>query len=189
MTEDDLTLTFGRWLWAGSGGRRGISRVVNFWMLLHLLVGSLIALAISAPLSRTSQSCLLPAFSILIGLTFAWIGNAQGLLQTKAIRLLGKETQGGLIDFIFAYQLNVLILLVAISIFAIASLSPFEQLKLPVFHPKIYFSAKALFYSTASLTVGTAWSTINGSHALLRAAATIEDALADSEDAQKAKTH
>ncbi|GAB6176902.1 hypothetical protein JCM16814_17930 [Desulfobaculum senezii] len=54
---------------------------------------------------------MLPLFSILFGITFAWSGNITALLSTTEINRLSDEVDGGLEEYVYYTQGVVLLIL------------------------------------------------------------------------------
>jgi len=182
MNKDDLSISFWRWFRKGSGDKPGYTRVVRWSLAIHFVMGVIIGQCVDKPLWNVSETCLLPTLSILIGLTFAWIGNAQGLLQSKATRELGLRHKGGYIEFVFMYQLAVLVLLATVVVLAFTALQPLPTLNVNEKHPDAYVFLEASFYGLISLAISTVWKTVNGTHYLLRANIVVDEVQSDSTD-------
>ena len=93
MMFNRRSISFWNWFFRGSGGKLGYSRLVNRWLLLHLAVGIALAWIIPASLSSAADSVLLPLVGVLVGLCFAWAGNAQALLQAQELKELAGFTR------------------------------------------------------------------------------------------------
>src|SRR5690606_9992672 len=92
----------------------GYRRIVDRWLLLHLSVGGLISSFAGITLGDASQAVLLPLMAVFVGLTFSWAGNAHALLQSSEIIQLASGRSGGIAEYIFTFQLSILIVLVTL---------------------------------------------------------------------------
>lgn len=157
------------WLWflRGSGGRPGFRRLVNRWLWLHLLVGVVLASAVDLSIDQVAEKALMPLLAILVGLTFSWAGNAHALLQSSEIIELAKNRAGGLAEYIFTFQLCILVILVTIGCWVLPSL------KLPYFmrgviaQQRFDWVAAVGMYALLSLAVRTSWHAVLGANMLL----------------------
>src|ERR1041385_6003812 len=73
-------VTYWVWLCRGSGGGAGLRPILGRWFPIHIGIGSLLAVLVPKPLDAVASTILLPLAGVLIGLAFAWAGNAQALL-------------------------------------------------------------------------------------------------------------
>ena len=92
------------WLIRGSGAGPGIRRFFDRWILFHILIGILFSWLTPIPLNEAAINLLLPLAGIFIGLSFAWGGNAQALLETEEIKDLTEHHSGGFEEYIYTYQ-------------------------------------------------------------------------------------
>ena len=81
--------------------KRGFRRLVNIWLLFHMLVGVALAFLIQVDLATAANAVLLPLVGILIGLCFAWAGNAQALLQTRELNRMTEHSEGGFTEYVY----------------------------------------------------------------------------------------
>ena len=65
--------------------------MINIWIIFHLFIGLIFAYIVPGKLEDISSTILLPLLGILIGLSFAWAGNVQALMQSSEIEELSKE--------------------------------------------------------------------------------------------------
>ena len=97
-------ISYWRWFFKGSGAKPGYRRLVNTWIMIHLIVGVIVSFVVPVNLENAANTVLLPLVGILIGLSFAWAGNAQALLQSSEIDKLSEHHEGGFIEYVFTYQ-------------------------------------------------------------------------------------
>ena len=112
-------ISYWEWLFRGSGGRPGYRRILDKWLLLHIPVGIVLSFLISIDLQACANTVLLPLAGILIGLSFAWAGNANALLQTEEIEKLSEYHKGGFVEYVFIYQTAILMILVTLVLWAL----------------------------------------------------------------------
>lgn len=167
-------ISFFTWFLKGFGGSKsGLKRIFDGWLIFHILIGISLAFIIDTPIKDVSRVILLPLMGILIGLTFAWAGNAQGFIQTKEIIEVSKNKPGGYIDYIFIYQFSIFSVLLCTGVWAIAAfdIKQIDCFDRPV-HPRFLTylqktGIKSILYFTLSFTIREAWSTIQGVHYFL----------------------
>lgn len=120
---------FKRWLLKGSNG------VAPGWKCLtpgwpwHLSVALSLPFAVQKNPSEIASSILLPLVGALIGLTFAWAGNANALLQTDEFQLVRRTAKVGIEEYVNYYQLVILIVLATCVGWGIVGLGPFGESK------------------------------------------------------------
>lgn len=170
-------ITYWNWLLKGSGNGAGIARYCNRWLLFHLLVGIFLAWALPGDLKSAAQDLLLPVAGILIGLAFAWGGNAHALLQTQEIQKLAEHRQGGLEEYVYTYQSAILFLLLTLILWAFAGLGYFDEYTPRTLHKKTYFVVATTLFFFASLAVRECWHVVLGAQWLLLTRLRIQKAL------------
>lgn len=166
---------FWDWFLRGTGAKAGYRRVIDRWLLLHALIGLLGARFIRADLIDIAEAALLPLMAIFVGLTFSWAGNANSLLQSSEVVAFSKKRVGGVAEYIFTFQLSILVILVSVVCWIVPSLElPFllgSYLSLPDFNA---FAASVL-YALLSLSFRTCWQAVLGANMLLLVKARLMD--------------
>ena len=160
-------ISFWVWLFKGSGGKSGLRRLFDRWIILHIGVGVLLAYLVTKPLVDCASSVLLPLAGIIVGLSFAWVGNAQALLQTSEIQDVADKHQGGYVEYVYVYQMAILLILTTLVGWSIAGLSVFDS-TWPT--PKCiygYFTVKAVLFGLSSLALRECWHVVLGAQWLL----------------------
>ena len=142
--------------------------IVSTWFLLHLFVGLVLSLAIKVDMQTAASTVLLPLAGILVGLTFAWAGNAQGLMQTKEISELARRHPNGLAEYIYTYQTSILMMLITTSMWALIGMKVFEHIRSYI--PYYYFGLllKTLVFAMTSLTLRECWRVVCGASWMLQ---------------------
>ena len=150
-------VTFWKWFARGSGDRPGWRRIVNVWIIAHAIIGVLLALAVPIDLQSAASAVLLPLAGVLVGLSFAWAGNAQALLQTEQIEKLSERHPGGFVEYVYIYSLAIFCILLTLGVWTVAGLKVFDGLWPTPAHYKSYLAVKILLFSLSSITVRECW--------------------------------
>lgn len=162
-----MMTSFWRWFFVGSGAGPGIRRLFDLWLLVHLAVGAALSLLVPISLESSANGLLLPLAGIFIGLSFAWGGNAQALIQTSEILQLAGKRKGGFLEYLYAYQLAILLILVSLTCWALAGLGIFDQVWPLDQHSWQYKVLAAGLFSLASITLRECWHVVVGAQAML----------------------
>jgi len=127
-------------------------------------------------LVEAAKAVLLPLASVFVGLSFAWAGNAQALLQTTEIEEITAKHAGGIRNYVFTFLAAILTILVTLVLWGIAGLGLFDKQWPTPIHPKLYFVVGTILYSTASLTLRECWQVVIGAQLLLLTRKDVKDA-------------
>lgn len=92
---------FWRWLFLGLQDRPGYRQLVNWWLVVHIAVGIAVAQLVGVSVHEAAQTFLLPLAGIFIGLSFAWVGNAQALLQESEIEKIAEYHPDGIRTYVY----------------------------------------------------------------------------------------
>ncbi len=160
-------MSFWRWFFRGSGGRPGALRFVDRWLIVHCAVGATLTWAVAAPLETAANAVLLPLAGIFVGLSFAWGGNAQALLQTPEIETVSEHHPGGFEEYVYAFQAAILCILAALTLWGVAGLGVFDHFAPTLMSPRRYAVVEGVLYAVASLAMRECWQVVLGAHALL----------------------
>jgi sterol desaturase/sphingolipid hydroxylase (fatty acid hydroxylase superfamily) len=77
-------------------------------------------------LKDAANTVLFPLVGIFIGLAFAWVGNAQSLIQPDQIRKIIRVNKLQLSDFSYRYQMAILVLFACLVVWGLAGLNIFD---------------------------------------------------------------
>ncbi|GIK54286.1 MAG: hypothetical protein BroJett014_32590 [Planctomycetota bacterium] len=160
-------LNFYRWLFCGTGGKCGLAYVLNWAVAVHLLIGFGLHLYVPSRLDEAAASAILPLASILIGLVFAWSGNAQALLQQPEIEAISNHNKGGLADWVFQYQLAVLVLLLALVVWGLTAMNVSVSSELGIRGSTVTAIERTALFGATSLALWECWSVISSAGKLL----------------------
>lgn len=156
---------FWKWLFWGLKDKPGYHQLVNRWLAIHVLVGIVVASVVDMSLDKAAQTILLPLAGIFVGLSFAWIGNAQALLQENEIVALAKHHPDGVQTYVYTFQLAILIILITLILWGLAGLEVFDSC---IFLDKLpKFIAEIALYFFSSLTLRECWHVVMGSQLLI----------------------
>jgi amino acid permease len=158
---------FWRWFFRGSGGDPGYRRLVNSWFLIHIFVGATLAYLVRVDLQSAANTVLLPLAGILVGLSFAWAGNAQALMQTSEIEQLSERRAGGFSEYVYTYQTAILCILVTLVLWALAGLKLYDDLWPTAAEFKRYLVVKGILFTFSSLTVRECWHVVMAAQLML----------------------
>jgi hypothetical protein len=117
--------------------------------------------------SRGREHRLASVAGIFIGLSFAWAGNAQALMQTAEIEAMTEKRAGGFREYAFAFQTAVLTILVTLGLWGAAGLGILDRRCFWSCSAATYFLAKAVLFFAASLTLREYWHVVLGAQWML----------------------
>jgi len=160
-------ISFWKWFFHGSGAGPGIRRFFDIWFFVHIAVGVAASLIVPVSLQQAGTSLLLPLAGIFIGLSFAWGGNAQALLQTDEIEQFVAFRDGGYEEYIYTYQSAVLLILIALIGWGFAGLGIFDKVWPTNSQGNLYHIISATLFFLASVTLRECWHVVLGAQALL----------------------
>lgn len=139
-------------------GDRGISNIVDRWIVLHIFVGVAAGLCFDVDPRDLATKIALPGAAILVGLSFAWAGRSASLFQDKGfsefIILDGAPIEG----YIYSFQLAILVVLSFIGVVAVIYLGG-------IFPSTNYADIdsminRSIIVSCGSISVRECWGTI-----------------------------
>jgi hypothetical protein len=107
--------SFWIWFW-----ERGLSSFWDRWLLLHLVLGIVLAVVLDGRLSDFAKVALLPVAAILVGLAFAWSGSIVALLQTTQLQRVGQQ-RGGQVSrtIVFTLQQAIFVILFTVVLWSL----------------------------------------------------------------------
>lgn len=156
--KSDYDRWFGHWFLKGvNGGRPGHEYYWRWGLLVDVLVGGSIMFLSPVAIGDAARVFLLPVAGIMIGLTFAWVGNANAVLQTPEIEGVARRMRGGLEAIIWEFQLAVLILLIVAVMWGLASVDVFDETWPTPARSYLYNTVEATLYAASSLALRACW--------------------------------
>jgi hypothetical protein len=164
---DTKFIGYWHWFLKGSGDKAGFRRIFNVWILLHLIIGFVMTLLVEVDLQTAANAVLLPLAGIFVGLSFAWAGNAQALMQTSEIDEMADFHEGGFEEYVFVYQTAILTILVTLVFWGIAGLSVFDKQWPTQKNTDFYFGIKIILFTLSSITLRECWHVVMGAQWML----------------------
>jgi hypothetical protein len=180
-----IEFNFWKWFFCGSGGRSGLRRLVNHWLILHLCIGALLSFVISVDLQTSANCVLLPLAAIFIGLSFAWAGNAQALMQSPEIDRLANHHKGGFAEYAYAFQTSILVILVTMVLWGLAGLRVFAIFESQDAIWWTKYAARIPLFGLSSMTLRECWHVVLGSQWMLLAQREIRRKLTEQKDQEE----
>jgi len=162
------------WFFSGIGGRPDYRRLVSWWLLVHMAVGAIVSLLVNVDLPTAANTVLLPLAGILVGLAFAWAGNAMALMQSREIERLAEEHEGGFSDYVYTYQTAILVILVTMVLWGLAGMKAFDLPQGEPIAPHAAYCVKAALFGLSSMALRECWHVVLGSQWMLLARHTIK---------------
>lgn len=161
---NSIQIDYWKWFFQGGGHLPGYRRVVNRWLILHSLIGIGVALLVPLTLKDSANAVLLPLAGTLVGLSFAWAGNAQTLLESDEMDKISACHPGGFVEYVYTYQTAILTIIVTLVFWGLAGLNVFDQLPLGKW---AYFGVKSFLLALSSLTLRECWHVVMGAQWML----------------------
>jgi sterol desaturase/sphingolipid hydroxylase (fatty acid hydroxylase superfamily) len=161
-------ITYWYWLFTNKKDFQGYKKIFNKWLWLHFSIGVLLTMTVPLSLSQASNTVLLPLAGVFIGLSFAWAGNAQALLESKEIYEFSKNRKSGLLEYMYTFQTAILVIIVTLVLWGLAGLHLFDEKWLKINMPYLYYIIKTLLYFMSSLTLRECCHVVLGSQYLLQ---------------------
>ncbi len=103
----------------------------------------------------------------MVGLSFAWAGNAQALMQTPEIEKLSIYHPGGFVEYVYTYQTAILAILVTLAFWGLAGLRVFDCVWPSPFQPRLYFAVRLFLFTLCSLTLRECWHVVMAAQLML----------------------
>ena len=160
---------FWRWFFAGTVTRAGWHKFLDRWLLFHCAAALLLTYSVPLTIAEAGRAVLLPLVGVLVGLSFAWSGNAQALMQGEEFEQMAEKNLGGFEEYVYTYQMAILTILTTIVAWALAGLGVIDGPCLVPCPSWSYAAAKFALYFLCSLTIRECWQVILASQYILLA--------------------
>ncbi len=158
-----MSCDYWKWLFIGLNGKSGISKFLNIWLCFHIFIGLGLAFWITIPLHEAARNLVLPLAGVFIGLSFAWAGNAQAILQTDEIEELAQYHADGLKNYVYTFQTAILFILIALVGWGLAGLKAFDFCDNAILVWVIEF----FLFFVSSIVLRECWQVVLGSQMLI----------------------
>lgn len=124
-------------------------------------------LVVPVSLKDAANALLLPLAGIFIGLSFAWGGNSQALLQTEEVEKLSEYHSGGFVEYAYTFQMAILVIIGTLVLWGLAGLGVFDSRWPTPNSYYLYHGVSVGMYSMASMAVRECWHVTLGAQFLL----------------------
>lgn len=118
-------------------------------------------------IEQAAQTVLLPLAGVFVGMSFAWVGNIQGILQSDEAEKLYASHRGGAENYVYTFQSAILAILIAIGTWAMAGLGIFDQACYWNCSAAAYDVLKTSLFFILSLSIRECWNVVMGAQLLL----------------------
>lgn len=167
----DMQRELAFWPWFA---RTGVRTLVDAWLVIHVGIGFALATAVTPALSQVAQNVFLPFASVLVGLAFAWGGNAMAVLQSRELHEIGKQpvASDAYRDWVFQYQFAILVVMLVLVVWALAALGVTDRVAQLIPHQSLTacrLAGRTAAFALSSVAIRESWSVVLGVHSMLLA--------------------
>lgn len=134
---------------------------------MHAAVGVAAALLVRGSVVQSAQTVLLPLAGVFVGMSFAWVGNIQGILQSDQAERLYSVHPEGAENYVYTFQSAILVILVTLGAWAAAGLGVFDHYCWWRCSAMPYLALKFWLFFLVSLAVRECWHVVLGAQLLL----------------------
>lgn len=151
--------TFWSWMVAKSGRKTGFRLLITPWLLLDATVAAFLVEFLQIDGFAFAERALFPAASILVSVAVAWTARASFIISDDDFREKVIASDNPIEDYVYGYQLSILVLFSAIIYVAIMSSGGFNF----YIHDRELskFVSSFFMFLLLSLTLRECWSVIN----------------------------
>lgn len=144
----------------GQGGRRtGYKLLLTKWLLADFLIAAALTFGLKIDGFEFADKALFPAASILVGMAVAWTARASFIINDYDFRNSMITKDNPIEDYVYGYQLSILILFVCIVYVAIMAAGGFN---FHIYDATLSAHLSSFFmYFLMSVTIRECWSVIN----------------------------
>lgn len=164
MDNKELKKEFSFWYWFF---KYGLKKFLNWWLVLHLVIATSLSFFIRIKIDEASILVIVPLAGILIGLSFAWVGNAMALLESEEVKKVIQQHEVGLKDYIFTYQLAILLILTSIISWALVGLKIQAHPYLAYIPTWLKHTFKIYLFFMVSISIRECWQIVMSTQWLL----------------------
>ncbi len=154
------------WSWFLS---HGAPKWWNRWLFLHVGLGSALAYVVQEKLSEVGKAVILPLAGVLVGLAFAWAGNAMAILQAPEVHAIADndEAHRRYRSYVFTYQMAILTILVVLVMWGILAIGVANRWPALYGNECLRFSGRAVAFGASSLAMRECWHVVLGAQSML----------------------
>jgi hypothetical protein len=156
------------WKWLLYGGKKaGFFLIIDKWLFVHAIIALLmIYLLPNTTLKDAGEKVIVPLSGVFVGMTFAWIGNAQAVVNSNGLDALILRSQSSLRDYVYIFLNSALIVLATLIMWGLAALGLHDQ-KLIIDFKFGIIVWEFFYYLLTSIAVRECWSVIIGMQSLI----------------------
>ena len=121
--------SFRFWKWVCTGiqdengvSKSGFSLFFDWWMIAHLTISSVCPTIFFNNFEQISTSLVIPLSSVLFGISIAWASTSFSFILSDELIKAARYEPGGIVTFIYSYQLAWLINLITLSVWLLGAL-------------------------------------------------------------------
>lgn len=125
------------------------------------------AFLVRITLSEAAKAVLLPLAGVLVGMSFAWVGNALAIAQSAEIEALAANNPSGYETYVHTFQAAILMVLGCLVAWGLAALGVFDEPCWWECSDRPYLVAESLLYAFASFAVRECWHVVMDAQLML----------------------
>lgn len=154
------------WLWLR---RDGLRKLGDRWLVLHGFVGLSLAFIVPEKMSEVGKTAILPLAGVLVGLAFAWAGNAMALLQAPEVHSIAEQEEERRLyrSYVFTYQMAILVLLVVLLMWGLLAIGVANVWPRMYGNGHLRHAGRAIAFSASSVAMRECWHVVLGAQAML----------------------
>lgn len=150
---------FWPWFFARDGRKTGLRLVSIRWLVLDCIVAAILTFSLNADGFVFAEKALFPAASILMGMAVAWTGQASAIVSNEEFQKKILKEDRRLEDYLYGYQMSILILFITIGYMAIMAAGGFNFY---IYDRQFSVLTSSFFmFLLVSLSTRECWSIIN----------------------------
>lgn len=154
-------MTYWTWLFKGYNAKSGISKFLDFWLVVHIWIGILCALLFHDELKVIAEKMFLPVAGVLVGAIFKYVTDLQKNLESEEIKKLYKHHPDGKSNYIYTQMTALLVIFVCLIMWGFLANASFGELNI-----KWKFLLKEFAFFFSSLALREFWTLITMSSQL-----------------------
>lgn len=163
------------WPWFA---KEGLAKLCDGWLVVHAVAGLVLAAVVPDKMSEVAKIVFLPFAQVLIGLAFAWAGNAIAILQTHELQKIGTQPADPtrFRAYVFTYQMAVLILLAVLVMWGLLALGLANQWPALFSGEHRRLFGRTVAFAVSSVAIRECWHVVLGAQTMLLMRSAVQDA-------------
>jgi hypothetical protein len=154
------------WSWFVSEGLR---KWWNRWLLLHVGAGAAITYSVQEKLSYVGATVVVPLAGVLVGLAFAWAGNAMAILQSPEVHQVAESDAASrrYRSYVFTYQMAILAVLVVLVMWGLLAIGVANRWSALYGNAYLRFAGRTAAFAVSSVAIRECWHVVLGAQSML----------------------